>query len=376
MKDKKDKKDKKGDSHLFLFGRKYRVPLIAASSVLAIAVLAAVLLTRPKPVWLVDAPYERVWEQVLAASPPPLFTRVVVLGEGRELPRRRYGFIITAKGPPGGDLSDGVASQETGAVSGAASDGAAASEETEAFWAPPITIYPALEDTLTATGEYRGAQVLALDPWMVFRDFKDPVVSRTRVDSPSGGEGHLIMPGRDAPSVEAWTAQLLQIQPGVFPLDPDLWESTRETLFSGRRFQQGASTYGWIDAIPLFYQSSPAWIYAPLSRIRSLPPQDTSSLEASRFPEREDWHEFGLQADLLWAVPFGKEKYVQKLSPVKTWLASPETQTLIANTLGWIPAHRNGAPYNPVSRAARLAWLSSSFVWQMGEQGGKTASNP
>jgi hypothetical protein len=200
---------------------------------------------------------------------------------------------------------------------------------------------------------------------MMFRDFKESAVSRARVESDEGGEGVLILPGLDGDVKWAWVAQLLQIQPGIFPRERQVWDEAWKNLFWGRRFQPGAETYGWLDAMPLLYRSSPAWIYAPLSRIRHMPIQETSNLEASRFPEREDWHEFGLQAAVLWAVPFGREKDRRKLGELDFWLGDPKTQTVIADTLGWIPAHRDGTPYNAISRAARLAWLGSSFIWQI-----------
>jgi hypothetical protein len=215
---------------------------------------------------------------------------------------------------------------------------------------------------LAASREHDGALVLALDPWMMFKDFRDPAVSRSRVDG--GGEGILIVPGRDWDSRRAWAAQLLQRQSGVFPQDQAVWQAAVEGMFRDNpRFQPGAETYGWIDAMPLLYRSSPAWVYAPLSRIRSQPYQDTSGLEAHRYPEPDDWHEFGIQAAMLWAIPFGAEKNPKKLGDLQTWLAAPATQTAIANALGWIPAHPSGTPYNAISRSARLAYLSSSFIW-------------
>jgi hypothetical protein len=172
------------------------------------------------------------------------------------------------------------------------------------------------------------------------------------------------MPGRDMDSRWAWAAQLLQRQSGVFPEDPALWQAAVDGLFRGNsRFQPGAETYGWLDAMPLLYRSSPAWIYAPLSRIRLQPSLETSGLEANRYPDAADWHEFGIQATMLWAMPFGREGSAKKLAPLRSWLEDRETQTAIANTLGWIPAHPTGAPYNAISRSARLAYLSSSFIW-------------
>jgi hypothetical protein len=244
-----------------------------------------------------------------------------------------------------------------------------ADEETEgeAGDAPlkSLALYP----RLSGSRQHGGALLLALDPWMMFRDFKDPAVSRARVDAVEGGEGVLILPGRDMDARWAWTGQLLQKQSGTFPEDQALWKATMEGLFrNNTRFQPGAETYGWLDAMPLLHRSSPAWVYAPLSRIRRQPPLEASGLVADRYPEPEDWHEFGIQATMLWAIPFGKEKNLKKLEDTKAWLAAPLTQTLIANTLGWIPANPVGTPYNAISRSARLAYLSSSFIWTFYER--------
>jgi hypothetical protein len=304
--------------------------------ILLVLAAGVFFLLRSKPAWIVEDVYSKPWEEILADLPPPQFKKTVILGPDGVVPRGHFGFIITRRGPE--------PVEKSGEPAG------------------PVILYPGLANT----AEYKGAMVLALDPWMVFRDFKDPVVSRSRVDSPMGGEGVLIVPGRDRNVVWAWTAQLLQRQPGIFPLEEALWAETAETLFRDRRFQPGALTYGWMDAMLLLYRSSPAWIYAPLSRIRQESPQATSNLEANRFPEREDWHEFGLQADILWAVPFGTERELRKLEETRAWLGDPGIQTTIANKLGWIPAHRDGTPYNAIALEARRAWLSSSFIWQPG----------
>jgi hypothetical protein len=329
---------------LGLFG-KFRVPLVALPLVVAAAALTVFLVARPRAVWLVDEAYVEQWERILGSAEPPRRLRVVAAPAegGRPLPGNRYGFIISDRGP----LERAVAAAETEA------------EEEEPLQRS-LVVYP----RLSATREYEGALVLALDPWMVFKDFNDPAVSRDRVDAAGGGEGVLIMPGRDTDSRWAWAAQLVQRQSGIFPEDKAAWRAATEGLFwDNRRFQPGAETYGWLDAMPLFYRSSPAWIYAPLSRMRRQPSQETSNLEANRYPEPEDWHEFGIQAALLWALPFGREKRLAKLGDLQTWLADAKTQTAIANTLGWIPALPEGASYNSVSRSARLAYLSSSFIW-------------
>jgi hypothetical protein len=325
-----------------------RLLIAAGFLVLAGAGTGVYILTRPKPVWVVEGAYEKQWEEVLALL-PPRFTRIEIrqTADGSGLPKNSYGFIITDKS------------------SALPQDPPANAPKPEDRGEPPrmVALYPHLADT----GEYRHALVLALDPWMIFRKYSHGDVSRSRIDSLEGGEGFLIAPGLDPQVVWAWTAQLLQERPGVFPQNPAVWEAAAGGLFRGRRFQQGALTYRWDDALPLFFRSTPAWLYAPFSRIRRLSPQQAEQaggIEAARFPERADWNEFGIQADILWAIPFGKPGDIKKLAPTAVWLRDPKTQTAIANKLGWIPAHRDGTPYNAAAGAARLAWLSSSFVWQ------------
>jgi hypothetical protein len=107
------------------------------------------------------------------------------------------------------------------------------------------------------------------------------------------------------------------------------------------------------------------WLYAPLSRIRRLSPYRMGVLDATRFPEREDWNVYGIQAEVLWALPFGRKGDREKLDRrVRDWLRSARVQTIIANTIGWIPAHPQGTPYNTVSYESQMAWINSSFIWQ------------
>jgi hypothetical protein len=300
------------------------------------------ILLRPQTVWLVDEAYREQWERIIDTEKPPRRLRVVAAGDqGRRVKRNWSGFIISARGP---------LERRREAEQEQAGDPAVKS----------LILYPGL----SASRSHEGALLLALDPWMIFRDFKDPAVSRERVDSPGGGEGTLVLPGRDEDSRWAWAAQLLQRQTGVFPEDRAAWQAALDSLFwDNRRFQSGAETYGWLDALPLLYRSSPAWIYAPLSRIRRQPPLESGGLEADRYPEAEDWHEFGLQAAMLWAIPFGRGGNTKQLEALRQWLEDPRVQTAIANALGWIPAHPEGTPYDSISRSARLAYLSGSFIW-------------
>ncbi|GHV69756.1 hypothetical protein AGMMS49928_13570 [Spirochaetia bacterium] len=315
--------------------------------VLAAVVLGLILgaglyaLFRPRPVWYVEAPYAALWRQMTASSSLPQSWRIITFENdpagkpSRPLPQRFYGFRITAN---------------SGTGAGMAPRGITA-------------LYP----MLSQAGEYRGALALAVNPWMVFRRRTDPPLSRSRAET-AEGEGVLFIPGKDRYAAAAWTAQLLQEQPGVFPPAGDLWVETAESLFRGSLFQRGALTYGWADIWSRLDDVSPSWVYAPLSRVEDLPGYRTSLWEADRFPEKDGWNEFGLQAQILWAIPFGNEKNTpsraKRLGDPLPWLRDAGTQTAIADALGWIPAHRQGKPYNPIAHSAQLAWLSSSYIWE------------
>jgi hypothetical protein len=217
---------------------------------------------------------------------------------------------------------------------------------------------------LSRSREYKGALALAANPWLVFRKHQVSGLSRDRVDSIAGGEGLLICPGGEGDAVNAWLSQLLQELPGEFPREPAVWQDAGQTLFAGRRFQNGAMGYHWLDVWPLLLREEKAWVYAPINKVRELSSYRMGLLEAGRFPERSGWNQFGVQADVLWAIPFGDEKQQKKLAPAAQWLTSALTQTTIANMINWIPAHPEGVPYNPVTWEAQVAWINSSFVWQ------------
>jgi hypothetical protein len=225
---------------------------------------------------------------------------------------------------------------------------------------PGPVVYPWLSRNL----EWQGALTVAVNPWLVFKKHQVPGLSRLRVDSLEGGEGLLIIPGGEAEAVNAWLGQLLQQESGVFPRDLDIWREAEETLFRGRRFQAGAPGYHWLDVWPLLLREEHAWVYAPISRVRGLSTYRMGLLEASRFPEREGWNQFGVQADVLWALPFGTEKQRKKLAAAVAWIKNPRNQTEIANDINWVPAHPAGIPYNPLTWEAQIAWLRSSFIWQ------------
>jgi hypothetical protein len=108
-----------------------------------------------------------------------------------------------------------------------------------------------------------------------------------------------------------------------------------------------------------------SWIYAPVSRTRSFDIYRQGLLDATRFPEPADWNQYGLQAEVLWAHPEGSAKQQKKREAVEKWLKDSQTQTLIANTIEWIPAHPAGIPYNTVFSEAQIAWMRSAFIFSV-----------
>ncbi|MFP3041721.1 hypothetical protein LQZ19_07850 [Treponema primitia] len=312
---------------------------------LAAMVIGAFTLHRnwPRPVWYVAEGLEKQWGELLekASSPPP-FTRIAVYDPEAGIKKGQYGIIITKDFPAG--QSDIEPNSDTNAET------------------PPVRVFPRLYENRAG---YRGTIPLALNPWLIFRKTGDPQLTLERIRNPAGGEGSLIIPGAEADAVHAWLCQLLQDSPGSFSRDRRSWELAEERLIYGnRRFQQGALTYTWFDVWLNLLRNDPAWVYAPLSMVRGLSSYDAGRLDAAIFPIPRDWNEYGLQADILWAVPKAPEKLQPKLDPAKTWLAAPETQARIAEILGWIPAHPNGRPYDTIAREAQVAWFSSSFIWQ------------
>ncbi|MDR1655711.1 MAG: hypothetical protein LBR96_06910, partial [Treponema sp.] len=226
---------------------------------------------------------------------------------------------------------------------------------------PVVTPYP----RLARTREYEGALVLALDPWFIFKKYTDPDLSRARaINGPSADDTKalLLIPGRDQKSQRAWAARLLQEGPGQFPEDRAEWEKAKGGIFRNSRFQDGAFTYTWNDALFVLLGEEPSWIYAPLSRIRTLPAYRTNTIAASIFPEPSDT--YSIQADILWAVPFGPDESRRQKNAAAEWLKSPAMQSGMAGSLTWLAAHPNCPPYNPAASTARIAWLTSAYVWE------------
>ncbi|MDR2618023.1 MAG: hypothetical protein LBC62_04050 [Treponema sp.] len=286
-----------------------------------------------KPVWYVEEGLEDEWANVLAqVKNPPEFTGIEVYTPGTKEKAGSYGYLITRRDPA-----------ETGGGE--------------------VRMY----QRLSRSQEYEGGLVLALDPWIVFRYNTDSPLSWERAGSPENGEGILYFPGAEEDAAAAWTAQLVQEQPGLFPEDEQAWAAVRESLYTGKRFQRGVPTYRWEDAWVFFRENRPSWVYAPYSRVRRLPGYQTSLFSADVFPLRPGWTRYGIQADILWARPFGGEEDREKLVSTEAWLKNGEVQFVIASVMNWIPASRNALPFNAFSQAAQNAWFSSAFVWQLNE---------
>jgi len=219
----------------------------------------------------------------------------------------------------------------------------------------PVKVYYHLSYDM----EYEGALVLALDPWMIFRKQNDPMLTVNRIYAANNdkNEGVLLIPGYDQASVRAWTMRLGQTGPGIFS-DQDI------NLFDTRLFPNGAQTYTWQDVFYRLMGSETAWAYAPLSAIRRYPNFRKSILMASPFPEPLT-NRYSIQATLLWALPLGSPKEHKRIEKTIAWLKQPETQTIIADTLDWIPADPYGKPYDPVSLASHRYWLTATYIYEV-----------
>ncbi|MDR0290139.1 MAG: hypothetical protein LBI06_04320 [Treponema sp.] len=304
----------------------------AAALGVALLVFLAVFLTRPKLLWYVDESYSAAWNRILYEKAPPTLRYEVIARQGdAPFPKGRFGFVVSGSGP-GGERVEGA----------------------------PVAMYR----DLSRSREYDGWMVLALDPWMVFRKHQDPEPMRSFLNL-ENERGSILLAGSDQGAIQAWLCQLLQESPGVFVPGGELWEEKSQALVREYPFQNGAFTYSWIQIWPLLFRSSGvSSVYAPLSQIRALPPFRSGVLDATRFPDPEEWNRYGLQADILWAKMHGDERHMKKLAATEKWLKEPRIQTVIANTLDWIPAHPSGVPYNTVSWETQMAWLRSSFIWQ------------
>jgi hypothetical protein len=309
--------------------RIFYVGVAALGAILVVGLV--VFFTRPKLLWYIDEDYSAAWNRIIKERAPPfLHSEVISRDTHGSFPKGRFGFVITRNGPEGERVEDA-----------------------------PVVLYR----DLSRFREYNGWLVLALDPWMVFRKHQDPEPDRSFLDI--GNErGSILLAGADRGAVQAWLCQLLQEEPGIFTPGDELWQERGYALVRDYPFQNGALTYSWVQVWPLLFRGGLASIYAPLSQARALPPYRAGLLSATRFPEPEDWNRYGLQADILWAKMYGDARQHKKLAATERWLKDPKIQTVIANTIEWIPAHPSGIPYNTVSWETQMTWLRSSFIWQ------------
>lgn len=284
---------------------------------------------KPSNVWYVEPEFEKEWRQITGQISPPQVFREIHAWEGTEYPKGP-GILIASKPWPGHEK---------------------------------VRVY----NRLSMNPVNQGAVLLALDPWMIFSKYKNQPLTASRIYPEAGGSGLLLMAGKDADSVQAWTARLVQGKPGEFPDDPGVWQNAEEGLFSGNRFQNGAQSYNWQDVLFRLMGNESAWVYAPLSAIRRYPNPNKSILEAYAFPERAGGGQYSLQAALLWVLPLGSAEEKEELAQTLEWLKKPETQTIIANAIDWIPADPYGKPYDPVSLTSHRNWLTAPYVYEVNE---------
>jgi len=316
--------------------RKFLVSLAVIGVVVLMACLGLFYYSWPRPVWIIEDRYVKAWEKVIAASPSPLPKAKVIPVSAAEsrLSRSWYGYRIDSSQEPQTAADEGL-----------------------------IHVYRRFRSE-----NHGDAVPLAVDPWLVFRKFTSPPLSREEAENGTGDKDLVLLAGGDRAAVLAWAAQLVQESPGVFSRDEEMWEQTEARLLRGNFFQHGAMTYGWNELWPrLLGGQEDVRVYAPLSRIRQLPLHQTNILEADVFPGKRGWNEFGIQTDILWAVPYGSWKNREKLKPVEVWLRSAPLQTLLADTLGWLSAHPDSPPYNPVTGSARIYYLTASYMWVMNQ---------
>ena len=305
----------------------FRRFLVIFSFIVGAGLLIA-FLSRPRMIWYVDEDFSASWARILRDSPPPISRyEIVPRTADAPFPQGRFGFTVSRYGPEG-----------------------------ESVEGTPVALYR----DLSRTRVYDGWMTLALDPWMVFRMHRDPEPVWSFLDN-SNTQGSILLAGSDHRAVQAWLCQLLQEGPGVFLADSGVWQEKGRSLVREYPFQSGAFSYSWPQVWPLVFRADAAWIYAPLSQARSLPPFRSGLLDATRFPDPPGWDRYGLQADILWAKAQGNER---RTAAVAMWLRDAGTQTVIANTIEWIPAHPSGTPFNTISWETQMAWLRSSYIWQ------------
>jgi hypothetical protein len=329
--------------------RKFIVIVAAAVLVIAGVVVAVLYIAKPKPVlqkitWLVDRDYARTWSDIINESGLPYENSVIAFLPGSTVPENSAGFILATN-----------RRAALGAIAGESAEKTAAGENDI-----PITIY----QNLSESQNFEGAIPVIVNPWIVFYEYNHSALDRDRIDNITG-DGALLLAGRDQNAQTAWLAQLLQTESGVFPEEKSEWERAGERLFSSKRFQGGAVSYNWNEVWALFQKEKPAWLYAPLSRIRALPGTETAGLVAERFPAKREWRTYGIQAEILWALPFNADQSSSSFVSAEALVKDPAIQTKLADRLFWVTASGRGSPYNAVSQTALFAWLNSSFVWEI-----------
>ena len=311
-----------------MLGKAKKITLgIAIYSLFAVAgMLFFACKKQPPSVWYVEAGLEDTWARILrAAEPPEAFAEIRVWDNG-EIPDG-----------PGILIATNLWKTEERAK-----------------------VYYRLSWDL----EYQDAIVLALDPWMIFRKHMNPALSFNRVMSGTGGSGLLLIPGRDIEAVRAWTGRFIQEEPGRFPSN-EVWQEWEQTLFSRNLFNQNMQGFDWHAVLFRLMGNEPAWLYAPLSTIRRYRDPHKSILEATPFPERGG--QSSLQVNLLWALPL-KSNFAKSNTEIENtiaWLKRPDIQTIIADTLEWIPADPYGTPYDPVSLTSHRVWLTTPWIYTL-----------
>jgi hypothetical protein len=306
-----------------------KIACLAAVIILIIAAIIYDYVRKPVNIWYVEQGLEEKWAKILQDAQAPEIFKETRTWDGITIPDGP-GILISTK-PWKNDSK--------------------------------VSVYSRLAWDL----EYKGAIVLAIDPWMIFRKHTDPSLTVDRVLSEKGGSGVLLLPGRDLSVVQAWTARFIQDNPGNFPSGNAIWREWEEKLFIGSRFPNGSLTYTWADAMFRLMGRETAWIYAPLSFIRNYSNPQKAILEASAFPEFGNGGEYSMQAEILWALPTGSAKKQKKLAATINWLKNPNTQTIIANAFEWIPADPYGKPYDPVSFTSHRLWLTADWVYSIEE---------
>jgi len=297
-----------------------------------ILVVAGIVFFREKSlpnVWYVEQGMEDTWGRILREARPPDPAMETVVWDGENIPAVP-GILITTKPWKTGER---------------------------------VTVYPRLSWDL----EYQGAIVLALDPWMIFYKQSNPMLTSSRVLSETGGSGLLIIPGSDGNAVRAWTSRLMYSELGAYSSDEQVWWEWEQKLFSGNRFPPSARGYDWHAALFRLMSNEPAWLYAPLSTIRRYRDPRKAILDVAAFPELGSSNQYSLQVKILWALPTGSVNDKEKLAQTIEWLKNPETQTIIADSLEWIPADPYGKPYDPISFSAHRVWLTSPLIYTLEE---------